>query len=115
MNNLEFRATRKDTKETSDVLCIDWMHNCVFLGGHMCEIDLDDVIIQQFTGLTDVNGVKIFEGDKLKCLGYEGVVVYDSEEPRFAIKPDDCSDTFALIKYEMINFEVTGNIHWETK
>ena len=71
----------------------------------------DEVVpgtVGQFTGLTDANGVEIYEGDLL--LSHENSevfeVVYDA--PRFCFKDNDFGFRF-LNRPE--NFGVVGNIH----
>ena len=61
--------------------------------------------VGQFTGFTDINGVKIFDGDKLGG----GIVVYDEHYCAFMI---DFPHRSKKMYFEnIVRMEVTGNIH----
>lgn len=72
----------------------------------------------QYTGLTDKNGKKIFEGDIVKakddvlgspfCNGIIGKIVYD--ECAFFIEPKNPMDSQWLFD-ECAVYEIIGNIH----
>ena len=63
--------------------------------------------VGQFTGLTDKNGVRVFEGD-IVCIFdgeyFSGVVKYSNEQGSFTV--DDTS-----LHYWVSDIEVIGNIH----
>lgn len=86
--------------------------------GNKCKIFVDPKTVGQYTGLTDKNGKKIFEGDIVKaqddifgspfCNGITGKVVY--EETAFFIEPKDPMESQWLFN-ECAVYEIIGNIH----
>lgn len=66
--------------------------------------------IGQFTGLTDINGQRIFEGDIVAYRGDEyGVIEYDVESARFCVTFDTWITDFDHLYGKEL--EVIGNIH----
>lgn len=100
---------QSELKYTSFILkdeFMDWG-----LGG-LAEYEVIPESVGQFTGLTDKNGNKIFEGDIVKCLslenGYVNKEVYYAEDrARFVLGSLGSDYDFE----EYINVEVIGNIY----
>ena len=68
---------------------------------------IDDETVGQFTGLTDKNGVKVFEEDIVRIFDgeyFSGVVKYSNEQGSFTV--DDTS-----LHYWVSDIEVIGNVH----
>lgn len=120
----KFRGWIKAKKEMHDVLLIDWLNNLVDLAYSNIELDFNDVILMQSTGLKDINGVEIFEGDILEIVYPalidwdditnidKGVVVFKDYE--LSVRVDD---EFLRLKEieKCIDVEVIGNIYENKK
>ena len=63
--------------------------------------------VGQYTGLTDKNDVRIFEGDIIRFEDDIGYVIYNGDDARFLV---DSPNMYISMDYSN-EFEVIGNIH----
>ena len=73
---------------------------------------IDDKYLMQSTGLFDVNGKEIFEGDVVEVFDSRYAVFYDNENASFRLKPRDKrwnTDYMSNYAHEA-SFEIIGNV-----
>ncbi|MDD4572579.1 MAG: YopX family protein [Sphaerochaeta sp.] len=80
---------------------------------HHFDIDCEKPILEQFTGLVDRNGKRIFEGD-IMLLGYgtkrKTVIEYDSLRAQFVARLFDKNSIRMAVSFWSAG-EIIGNIH----
>ena len=115
MREILFRGKRTDNDEWEygDLWCNPYGKRVVCIvspindqgttGGN----EVDPETVGQFTGLTDKNGVKIFEGDIIRYEDDIGYVIYNGDDARFLV---DSPNMYISMDYSN-EFEVIGNIH----
>ena len=80
------------------------------IDGLWCEVIPETV--GQYTGLTDKNGVKIFEGDIVSLVKHDGLIYKVVYVPcRYELVNSKGVNCFVLDIYKSENIEVIGNIH----
>ena len=116
----KFRAWHKELERMMSVQTI-WLDE-----GEISELELDDslmndsilvyrdeVALMQSTGLFDVNGKEIFEGDVVEVFDSRYTVFYDTENASFRLKPRDKrwnTDYMSNYTHEA-SFEIIGDIY----
>ena len=89
------------------------------IGSYDAEINIErltfDVLpetVGQYTGLTDKNGKRIFEGDIVSLVKHDGLIYKVVYVPcRYELVNSKGVNCFVLDIYKSENIEVIGNIH----
>jgi uncharacterized phage protein (TIGR01671 family) len=126
MRETIFRGKHIFTKQWlygSVIIENDGMHSIFYYDKFGCSgsSQIDKNTLGQFTGLTDKNGVKVFDGDIIQgrdtdyldghCISdylYKAVVIWDENNGKWVASSDD-DDDFDLYDFDFD--EVIGNIH----
>lgn len=122
MREIKFRIWVKDRKEIFEVVLINYVSKKVTYIlekiGHLLNIRHDkfnDVEFMQYTGLKDMMGKEIYEGDIVKFLNGIFEVIWCNEKASFMLKNKEYKEFLSFVYENNNEMEIVGNIYENPK
>lgn len=110
MNKPKFRVWDKDSKKVYEVEIIDFKKDVIKLVDYGWTF-LNDIILMQYTGLKDKNGVEIFEGDVVE--GFYGRTyvkgLIELIDGSYCLQ--EAGADYAVCLFEVVDRKNLGSIH----
>jgi len=116
---IKFRAWDKNEGMIFDITsfeCVNGKIDGIFYDGDYIGQVSEDLVLMQFTGLTDKNGVDIYESDIVKCNGYKTEIKWSKSTGYMIQRGHDRImgyKYYAALGAKAKVCEVIGNIHEE--
>lgn len=114
MREILFRAQRTMNNEWVEGYYSEYSYE-LGRGNFICDSDFDYTVypetVGQFTGLTDKNGKRVFEGDIISFGLRVCVVIYDAENARYMFYENGRHKLDGFNVETMKLKEIIGNIH----
>lgn len=114
MRQIKFRAWQKRGKLMRSVQNISFSAEKITTGdqeypNRESVLDFNEIVLMQFTGLTDKNGKEIYEGDIVQWgAGVKETVIFRAA--KFCIEGID-GYSIPMLKKDCTDFEIIGNIY----
>ena len=113
MREIKFRAWNKNFEEMSMVADLDFWGGDVWIVDpdleKLNQMDFSEVVLMQYTGLKDINGVEIYEGD-IAIVKFTDAVGNSLMSHHIMKNPFDYDFKEVMWLYHAHEIEVIGNI-----
>lgn len=126
MREIEFRAWLKNSKKMVEIEAIHFIGEQIAYDEieygyeyrytdkdpfHYTQwVDFEEIELMQYAGVEDKNGVKIFEGDIVRCDDEICTIVWDEPYVLYAVSSKENGND-SLGNFEPKDLEVIGNIY----
>lgn len=110
MREIKFRAWDKLNKEMFNVEIIDFQERKLYKDS-VSYCKFENIELMQYTGLKDMKGKEIYEGDIVTLHNGKYKVIFNTEEARFVLRDDEFELEIPFTNNNSKRMEIVGNIY----
>ena len=116
MREIKFRAWIKELNEIREVEYINFWKKMISFPNKFCKeyylnADFDEIELMQYTGLKDIRGKEIYEGDIVTLHNSRYKVIFNTEEARYVLRDDEFEMNIPFTNNNNERMEVLGNVY----